>query len=253
MSSIQTGIDAGKPRPFLAKKQGHRWFYCTSHDIITLTKFGIFGFFGVERTFLTTPSIRKGCDMAEGIILAGGYSSRMVVNKMMIPLWGKPLIVHAINALKPAVSQIIVVTGHYHEEMVALLEADPMVRIFYNENYPSGMFSSVQCGVRACQSDFFILPGDYPLVKTSTFDSLKGAEGDIRIPTYHGQKGHPIYFSQKMRTTILSEPITSNLRVIRDRHPVTFVAVEDDGILKDVDSKEDWHKILTIDKGDGHG
>ena len=44
--------------------------------------------------------------MAQGIILAGGFSSRTQNNKMRLSIDGKPLIFHTIEAMKPFVNKI---------------------------------------------------------------------------------------------------------------------------------------------------
>lgn len=46
-----------------------------------------------------------------GIILAGGLSSRMGTNKAMLELNGSVVLQHVTNAMRPAVSRIIVAAG----------------------------------------------------------------------------------------------------------------------------------------------
>ncbi|MFA5274605.1 MAG: nucleotidyltransferase family protein [Candidatus Izemoplasmatales bacterium] len=189
--------------------------------------------------------------MAEGIILAGGYSSRMSENKMTKPLWGIPLILHAVQRMKPIVARVVIVTGYYHEPIASLFSMDSQIEIIHNDQYALGMFSSVQCGVRAIQSDLFILPGDYPLIHTETYTELLQAQGAIRVPTYEGKRGHPLFMVQELRDALLKEPIDSNLKRFRDQFPVSEVAVDDSGILKDVDTFSDWMLIEHLMEGRG--
>ena len=55
--------------------------------------------------------------MADGIILAAGYSSRAKTNKMLLIFKNKSLISHAIDGMMPFVSHVFVITGHYHQEI----------------------------------------------------------------------------------------------------------------------------------------
>jgi molybdenum cofactor cytidylyltransferase len=105
------------------------------------------------------------------------------------------------------------------------------------------MFSSVKKGVSCIKNDFFLIPGDYPLVKKQTIDKLIASSGEIRVPIYNGRKGHPIFIEKELIQELLEEPITSNLKVFRDRHTVNYVEVDDKGILLDVDYEEDLKNL----------
>jgi len=181
--------------------------------------------------------------MTQAIILAGGYSSRAGLNKMGLLYSGKPLIHHTIDSLKAEVSKIFVVTGHYHDELVSILSSYPDIFIVHNEQYPLGMFSSVLCGVKAVTEDFFIIPGDYPVVKPSTFHSMNLDHADLLVPRYLGKSGHPLFLNIKYKEMLLNQPIESNLKVFRDQHPVSFIDVDDEGILLDIDTISDYESL----------
>ena len=127
--------------------------------------------------------------MIDGIILAGGKSTRMGTNKLLLEYKGHPLIWYTIQAMKPHVGRIIIVTGKYDNDIRNALK-DEKVTFIYNSNYEKGMFSSVQAGVREVKGDFFLIPGDCPFVKSSTYLALLNGKGDIRVPQYHGEDGH---------------------------------------------------------------
>ena len=55
--------------------------------------------------------------MAECIILAGGKSTRMGTNKMLLDYKGHPLLWYTIQSVRPFVNRIIVVTGKYDQEI----------------------------------------------------------------------------------------------------------------------------------------
>ena len=185
--------------------------------------------------------------MAEGIILAGGFSSRTQNNKMLLNIDNKPLIIHTINSMKPFVERIIVVTGHYDQEIRKALQ-DENVEIYYNENYPDGMFSSVLRGVKETKDDFFIMPGDIPFVKNSTYMSLLNGTKDVRYPRYKGKDGHPLFLKKEMIKKLLQEPMDSNLKAFRDRQDCEAIEVEDENINRDIDTMDEYKEIVERNK-----
>ncbi|HBP25481.1 MAG TPA: molybdopterin-guanine dinucleotide biosynthesis protein A [Acholeplasmatales bacterium] len=184
--------------------------------------------------------------MAQGIILAAGYASRAKTNKMLLMANGKPLIEHAIDGMQPYVSHIFVVTGHYHHEISEFLEEKPFVTCIENKDYPSGMFSSVKKGVEAVSEDFFVLPGDCPFIGPGTYELLLKGHKPIRIPSYQGRKGHPLFILISLKGKLLKEVNESNLRVFRDRQDAEVIETNDPEILTDIDTIENF--VYTIDR-----
>ncbi len=187
--------------------------------------------------------------MIDGVILAGGYSSRLKKNKMTLIFNDLPIICNVIEAMKQYCDKIIVVTGHYHDEIERVVKKYEVVNVVRNTNYNLGMFSSVKAGVKDINNDFFLTPGDYPLIKASTYKKLLDSKGMIRVPIYNGRKGHPILISKELIDPLLKEPVESNLKVFRDRYKVNYIEVDDKGVLIDVDTMEDYLTIKGIKKG----
>ncbi len=181
--------------------------------------------------------------MAQGIILAAGYSSRAQTNKMLLLYAQKPLIVHAIEGMRPFVSTIFVITGHFHDEVKEVVAAEEKVVILRNEHYGEGMFGSVLLGVSRTTEDFFVLPGDCPFVAASTYRALLQGKGSVRVPSYQGKTGHPLFVSKSLKNDVLGEPHGSTLLTFRNRHNYEIIKVEDSAILTDIDTLADYHSI----------
>ncbi len=186
--------------------------------------------------------------MVDGIILAGGYSSRIKKNKMMLLYDDLPIICNVIESMKNYCHKIVVVTGHYHDEIVKVVSKYEQVTVKRNSNYNLGMFSSVITGVKEINNDFFLTPGDYPLIQKETFRQLLSEDGIIRVPTFKGRKGHPIFITKELIKPLLKEPINSNLKVFRDRYDVNYIETTDEGVLIDVDTMEDYLMIKILRK-----
>lgn len=181
--------------------------------------------------------------MAEGIILAAGYSSRTKNNKMLFSIGGKSFIRHAIEGMKPFVSHVFIVTGHYDQEIRKEVSDIKDASCVYNAQYDLGMFSSIQTAVKVISDDFFVLPGDCPFVKGSTYEALLHGSKEMRVPSFDGKKGHPLWISKHLIEPLLKEPIESNLKAFRNRYDLEIIEVHDPKILTDIDTNEDFQKL----------
>lgn len=185
--------------------------------------------------------------MAQGIILAAGFSSRAQANKMLFEIHGVSLLEHAIKGMKPFVSQIYVVTGHYASEIEQRIAHDSTVRCIYHANYAKGMLSSIKVGVFVTDEDFFILPGDCPFVQKDTYQALLQGTKTIRVPRFQHRRGHPMWMDQSLKQKLLDEPDDSSLKAFRNRFDFETIDVMDQHILDDIDTLSDFQKILRED------
>jgi len=185
-------------------------------------------------------------EIVEGIILAAGFSRRAGVWKMALPIKGRTVIERAIMGMYPVVERIIVVGGYNFKNLLKIIEKYEKVFPVYNENFPLGMFTSVQKGVEKVSGDrFFILPGDVPLVKPSTYKYMLEQEGDIIVPVYEGRKGHPVLLSYAMKELLLDEERDSNLKAFINRMGFKEVIVDDPFIRMDIDTLEDYWNMTS--------
>ena len=182
--------------------------------------------------------------MAECIILAGGKSTRMGTNKMLLDFKGHPLLWHTIQSVSPFVSKVIVVTGKYDKEIRDALK-DQNVTFIYNKDYELGMFSSVLTGVKETTDDFMIIPGDCPFVKPETFKKILSGKGDIRYPKCGELEGHPLYISKKYKSELLNFGLDRNLKVFRDSKKCEIINVEDQNIVMNLNSILDFYQLTN--------
>lgn len=206
-----------------------------------------------------------------GIILAAGFSSRMGRWKPAIELNGIPVIIHTIMNMQDACSRIAVVGGHNFDGLTALLTSGRYAKlidrdktvIVKNEDFVQGMLSSVKKGLEALQQmqAVFIMPGDIPFVKKSTFSKmarcLESEEyKDVIIPAFRNDesefntvKGHPVLFRRRVGDFILSQSNTTILRDLLKSFSQEILIVEDRGICFDIDDEIDLaHAIPFIKK-----
>ena len=188
--------------------------------------------------------------MAQAIVLAAGLSSRAKRNKLALSLGHRSILQILVTTLQQSCREIVVVTGHYKNEVEQLLEGYDKVTFVHNEDYIKGMFSSVLAGVRYIEEDFLITPGDCPSIQSETIDALLASSGVLRVPLVGERRGHPLFISFELVDKLLQEPIESNLKVFRDRYPITEVTVQDQGSIVDIDTYEEYQQLKRMWKGD---
>lgn len=184
--------------------------------------------------------------MAQGVILAAGYSSRAQSNKMLFEIKGKTLLEHAIDGMRPYVTHIFIVTGHDNDTISSLFKHDPMVTCVFNADYAQGMFSSIKKGVFMAHEDSFLLPGDCPFVEGKTYQALLGCQSELCVPSYEEKRGHPLFIKYSMIQRLKREPVDGSLKSFRNRMGFETVLVDDPHILIDIDTKEIYEEIKHL-------
>ena len=192
------------------------------------------------------------------IILAAGYSSRMAAFKPLLPLGNSTVIETAISVfLQANISNITVVLGYRAEDLKSLLGRSH-VKWILNERYNEGMYSSVVSGVSGLYptnvkvKGFFLLPVDIPLIKNSTIKQITLAYSrfgsHIFYPTYLKQRGHPPLIPSDLFPEIMAWKKPGGLQSLLEQHEdlACEVEVQDEGILMDIDTPEDYSEICRV-------
>ena len=192
------------------------------------------------------------------VVLAAGLSARMGRPKSLLPLGGKPLLGHVIEAIVSAgkterIEPIVVVIGHAAQEVGKILQSFP-VHPVHNPAYATGgMLSSVQTGVAAVMGKadaFFVVLGDQPMVRPATLAAMAAAWREQRprvlLPTFDGKHGHPILLSVEGADEILSLPPDATLKSYTSRQSerTSEVAIDDPAVLADIDTPADYQAAV---------
>lgn len=111
-----------------------------------------------------------------------------------------------------------------------------------DQGYP-GMGDSIAAGVGAtAQSNgWLILPADLPLIQPATLRAVAKAlrTSAVAIPSYQGQKGHPVGFGRVCQQALVSLNGQQGAARILRHYEAVELAVSDIGILTDVDTVDD--------------
>lgn len=195
--------------------------------------------------------------MLTTILLAAGLSRRMgAANKLLLPFGQSTLIgTTASNLLAAGLGEVLVVLGHDAEKVQAAL-ADLPVQFVENPRFMEGMTASIQAGVAAAHPDsegYLICPGDMPFVSAADFRRIgdffaaifRSHREVIVQPVCEGRRGNPVVFSQFYRQQILENTHPEGCRPVLEQNMenVRFVEMPTDGILRDLDTLEDWQAV----------
>ncbi|MDR0881791.1 MAG: nucleotidyltransferase family protein, partial [Candidatus Adiutrix sp.] len=137
---------------------------------------------------------------AGAIILAAGLSTRFGgFPKALATFNGQTLLARAVECFQRCgLKQLTVVTGHRRGEVEAAT-AGLGARSVFNPDYQSGMFTSIQTGVRSLAGveSFFVLPVDAALIQSQTVLALlttwrlgRGSSSSVLIPAFNDRPGH---------------------------------------------------------------
>lgn len=206
------------------------------------------------------------------VILAAGLSSRMKEFKPLLPVDGRPAAVGLAETLRGAgIDDIIIVTGHRREDLQEVIREQRLTES-YNENYESGMFSSIQAGLAKAgeafpeKKGYFLVPADCPLITIRAIrllmtaadesaaagesaaadeNAAAGPETRFFVPTFEGKKGHPLLVPASRVSEIVSYDGDGGLKGITDRcwDQMVRVPVPDEEILLDMDTPEHYEAI----------
>lgn len=123
-----------------------------------------------------------------GYILAGGKSSRMGVDKGLMLLEGKSMIKHVIDALKPVVDKIVIVSNNQEYEKFGFKVIGDLIA---DMGPAGGIYSALK---HTDSHKVFIVSCDMPFVNADAIQYMinNSAQAEITLPLHH-QSIEPLF------------------------------------------------------------
>jgi molybdenum cofactor cytidylyltransferase len=218
-----------------------------------------FGVGGLLMEIVSRPQPRAEPEPEHGrrvaaIVLAAGRSTRMGgPNKLLAEIGSRPLVRIAVEqALASRARPVIVVTGHQHDKIEAVL-AGLDVKLVHNPNFPEGLSTSVRAGLAALPDEAdgaIVCLGDMPQVTAALIDKLTAAFDPERgalvvVPVIDGKRGNPVVWARRFFPELMSIDGDIGARQVISRYPeaVTEVALTDTAALVDVDTPDALDRV----------
>lgn len=153
----------------------------------------------------------------------------------------------------------MVVTGYRAEELERHL-SHAGVRFVRNERYrETQMFDSVRLGLKAIAGQcerIMVMPMDTPAIMPRTIRQVLMIDAGIVRTVCKGEPGHPIMFQNEIAGQLCAYEGGRGLRgaIEESGISVTDLEVEDEGIYRDVDTKEEYQELVEWNyrRGMGH-
>jgi molybdenum cofactor cytidylyltransferase len=190
------------------------------------------------------------------VVLAAGLSRRMGQAKLLLPVGGRPLVRHAVEGVRAAgLDPVLVVTGPDPAAIEAIEAAltGLDVRIVVNPAPEAGQAGSVRAGVAALPATVdtvVIALGDQPGLAPDIIPRLLAAHRasgrPIVAPRYQDGPGNPVVFDRAVFPELLALEGDTGARpvIVRDAARVEWVAL-DRPMPPDVDTPADYEKIRS--------
>jgi len=189
-----------------------------------------------------------------GILLAAGASRRFGRPKPLLDWKGIPFVrVLAEKALRAGLSPVVVVTGAYAEDVEAALQGIP-VRLARNDAWDAGQSTSVRMGIlslreAAPRAALFLL-ADQPQIPVALLRKfLREYErsGAAVLASRVGTRwGNPVLFDSSLFPKLLALRGDAGGRVLFEAFPPHPVFWEDESILLDADTPEEYEKMKDL-------
>lgn len=190
------------------------------------------------------------------IVPAAGQSIRMGEPKLLVPIAGKPLILHTLTAWKQAgVTRTIVVVRPDDGPLVQLLRGED-VDVVVPPIAPSDMKASIQFGIdhvattyRPSDADsWLVAPADMPALSPAIVrELLRGVAeqpGRILIPTLSGKDGHPVLLPWPLAALVTKLTKDEGLYVLIEHNDPILIECDDlvarnEAAFADIDTPAD--------------
>jgi molybdenum cofactor cytidylyltransferase len=180
------------------------------------------------------------------LVLAAGSSRRTApLNKLLLEVEGTPMARRAVEtALASRARPVIAVVGHEAQRIRRAL-AGLEIAFVYNPDHARGLSTSLRAGLAAVgpqASGAVVCLADMPRVTAAHVDRLidafeRSLGAAVCVPTHAGRRGNPVLWPRRFFAEMAAVEGDIGARHLMRAHAedVREVAMEDDGILFDVD------------------
>jgi len=179
--------------------------------------------------------------------------------KQLLPLGDRTVMEQCIRAIAEAgIGDVVVVLGPDAVDIAAAVRGFPVKTVF-NRQQGSEMAESARTGLDAVSSGstgILLCLADHPLVTPGTMWSLADLHAkhpeSIIIPSFNRRRGHPTLFPVGIIRDIGAQHTMRDVISAHERE-IVYMNTDDEGILLDMDTMEDYERIRDAYQGKDKG
>ncbi len=197
-----------------------------------------------------------------GGVLAGGASRRMGGEPKALLPWPpgatatSMLDTVLLACVTSGITPVAIVTGTHHDEIGAAASAWPDVPVLFNARHPEGQLTSLWCLLDWAESLpeppawLLVTLVDMPAITPATLTRLVAAADaagpgiSVVRPTVGARHGHPLLWHRRAWPRLRQAPLAEGARPVVHalvaEGSVLDVPVDDEGVLRDIDSPDDY-------------
>jgi molybdenum cofactor cytidylyltransferase len=179
------------------------------------------------------------------LLLAAGTAPRFGSDKRMAIMPNKKTIIeNTLATIQTTQLPLIVCLKKDDLRLQQQLDGN-RVKWVVNENSDNGMGSSIARGISICRdwNAVIIVLADMPYVESKTYRNIAAAANSdsIIVPTYDAKNGNPVCFGCSFYPQLeqLNDDKGGKDIILNNQHAVIEMALNDEGVLKDIDKPED--------------
>lgn len=180
--------------------------------------------------------------------------------KVLLDLAGRPVLERVASALSAGgTGRVVIVAAppdlEPQDRGIAALAKRLGLEVAINPSPERGMLSSILTGLATVQTTpappVLICPADLPALSPSTVAAVLAAldppDVSLAVPTFEGRRGHPLAIGPDLVAEIPTLDPEVGLKQLLERHPdrLREVPVDDFGAVHDVDTPEDYERLLA--------
>jgi CTP:molybdopterin cytidylyltransferase MocA len=199
------------------------------------------------------------------VLLAGGKSERMGVDKGLLKYQQTFWILEQLNRIsKTTIKTVYIGLGYHYENYfnaipwlkkavhTAIDFQELQIKAVINEHPELGSFSTLQTVLQTIDSNCSVLVShiDIPMVNSIELQKIIDVKNTIVIPNFEGKNGHPI----KMGTPFWKKLIPLKISDIDARldfqikkvnpSQISTITVLDKNSIQNLNTKKDWSRYL---------
>jgi len=199
--------------------------------------------------------------MIPAIVLAAGKSSRMGRTKALLPAGpsGETFLDRVIRVLREggADAVVVVIGGDAAAVRASMPRDDASLAVVENPHFEDGQLSSLHVGLAAVEQRYddieaaMVTLVDLPLISASTvravLDTFRGhPQAPLVRPRRDDRYGHPVIFNRSVFGELRRADPSKGAKPVVHAHAAeeVNVDVDDPGAFADIDTPEDYDRII---------